>query len=81
MVKPGTHLVKNHEAQSKTNEFQCNQTVNLKTDSRTLYYSMLKLKYIPWDCGGGGGGGYCHIWAFLVCAAVKGMVFKQFTLG
>ena len=23
-----------------------------------------------------GGGGYCHIWA-----AVKGMVFKQFTLG
>ena len=53
MVKPGTHLVKNHEAQSKTNEFQCNQTVNLKTDSRTLYYSMLKLKYIPWDCGGG----------------------------
>ena len=52
MVKPGTHLGKNHEAQSKTNEFQCNQTVNLKTDSRTLYYSMLKLKYIPWDCGG-----------------------------
>ena len=28
-----------------------------------------------------GGGGYCHIWAILVCAAVKGMVFKQFTLG
>ena len=30
---------------------------------------------------GGGGGGYCHIWAIQVCAAVKGMVFKQFTLG
>ena len=35
--------------------------------------------------GGGGGGGeggwmYCHIWAIKVCAAVKGMVFKQFTL-
>jgi len=28
----------------------------------------------------GGGGGYCHIWAIQVCAAVKGMVFKQFTL-
>ena len=28
-----------------------------------------------------GGGGYCHIWAIWVCAAVKGMVFKQFTLG
>ena len=28
-----------------------------------------------------GGGGYCDIWAVLVCAAVKGMVFKQFTLG
>ena len=27
-----------------------------------------------------GGGGYCHIWAIKVCAAVKGMVFKQFTL-
>ena len=26
------------------------------------------------------GGEYCHIWA-TVCAAVKGMVFKQFTLG
>ena len=25
-------------------------------------------------------GGYCHIWAIEVCAAVKGMVFKQFTL-
>ena len=53
MVKPGTHLVKNHEAQSKTNEFQCNQTVNLKTDSRTLYYSILKLKYSPWVGWGG----------------------------
>ena len=28
-----------------------------------------------------GGGGYCHIWAIKVWAAVKGMVFKQFTLG
>ena len=27
------------------------------------------------------GGGYCHIWAIWGCAAVKGMVFKQFTLG
>ena len=33
----------------------------------------------PFFCGGGGG--YCHIWAIWVCAAVKGMVFKQFTLG
>ena len=29
----------------------------------------------------GGGGGYFHIWAIQVCAAVKGIVFKQFTLG
>ena len=29
----------------------------------------------------GGWGGYCHVWAIWVCAAVKGMVFKQFTLG
>ena len=61
MASPGTHLVKNHEFQSKTNESQltkktspklimlgpCNQTVNLKTDSQTLYYSILKLKYSP----------------------------------
>ena len=25
----------------------CNQTVNLKTDSKTLYYSTLELKYSP----------------------------------
>ena len=59
MVSPGTYLVKNHESQSRTNESYnvvlkknlkivqplCNQTVNLKTDSETLYYSTLKLKY------------------------------------
>ena len=59
MVNPGTHLVKTHESQSITNESQlkkakssklkmlgplCNQTVNLNTDFKTLYYSMLKLK-------------------------------------
>ena len=61
MVSPGTHFVKNHESQSRTNELQlknaspllkmheplCNQTFNLKTDSKTLYYSILKLKYSP----------------------------------
>ena len=25
----------------------CDQTVNLKTDTKTLYYSLLKLKYSP----------------------------------
>ena len=29
----------------------------------------------------GGGGGNCQIWAIWVCAAVKGMAVKQFTLG
>ena len=61
MVSPSWDLVKNHESQSRTNESQfktsslklkmlgplCNQTVNLKTDSKTLYYSILKLKYSP----------------------------------
>ena len=62
MVSPGTHLVKNHESQSRTNESQlkktitpklkmlgplCNQTINLKADSKPLYYSILKLKYNP----------------------------------
>ena len=50
MLSPGTHLVKNHESQSTTNESQlkkespklkmlgplCNQSVNPKTDSQTL---------------------------------------------
>ena len=30
---------------------------------------------------GGGGGGYSHIHAIWACAAVKGMVFKLFSLG
>ena len=61
MVSPGTHLVKNHESLSTTSESQlkrtnlklkmlgplCNQTVNLKTDSKTLYHSILKLQYRP----------------------------------
>ena len=29
----------------------------------------------------GGGGGYSDMYAIWVCAAVKGMVFKQFSLG
>ena len=58
MVSPGAHLVKNHESLSRTNESQskktspklktlgssCNEAVNLKTDSKTLYYILLKLK-------------------------------------
>ena len=60
MVSPGSHLVKNHESLSIANESQlkkiqkvkmlgplCNRTVNLKTDAKTLYYSILKLKYSP----------------------------------
>ena len=50
MVSPGTHLVKNHESRPITNPSQikkkgvilrplCNQTVNLETDAKTLYYS------------------------------------------
>ena len=61
LVSPETHLVKNHESLS-TNASQskntrgrklkmlgplCNQTVNLETDSKALYYSLLKLKYSP----------------------------------
>ena len=53
MVSPGTHLVKNHESQFKKKRSPrgkmlgclCNQIVNLETDAKTLYYSLLKLKY------------------------------------
>ena len=54
MVCPGTHLVKNHESQLKKLSLKlkmlrllCNHTLNLKTDSKTLYYSILILKYSP----------------------------------
>ena len=57
MGSPGTHFVKNHESQFKKSDSEiesalggaplCNQTVNLKTDSKTLYYSLLEFKYIP----------------------------------
>ena len=57
MVSPGNHLVKNHESQfqkKRESEIEnagpgpsCNQTFNLKTDSKTLYYSILILKYSP----------------------------------
>ena len=62
MVSPQTHLVKNRESQSITNESQlkkqgvliklkmlgplCNQIVNLETDAKTLYYSSLKKELI-----------------------------------
>ena len=47
MVSPGTHLVKNFESQSRTNESQFKKkkkSLKLKmlgaTDSKTLYYSV-----------------------------------------
>ena len=52
MGSPGTHFVTNHESQFNKNESEienlsggaplCNRTVNLKTDSKTLYYSLLE---------------------------------------
>ena len=55
MVNPGTHLVKNYESQlKKTTNLKlkmlgsfCHQAVNLRTDFKTLYFSILKLKYSP----------------------------------
>ena len=61
MVSPGTYLVKNHESQSRTSEppFKktspklkmlgplCNQTVDLRTDSKTLYYGIQKFNHSP----------------------------------
>ena len=59
MVSTGTRLRKDRESLSVTNETQFkspklkyfghysvrNQTVNLETDPKTLYHSLLKLKY------------------------------------
>ena len=51
--------------------------VKVKRDSSARFKRCL-----PTPVGGQGGGGTAIvIWAILVCAAVKGMVFKQFTLG
>ena len=59
MVCPGTHLLKNHESLSRTNECQLkkktwsskwnqlNQTFYLKTEAKTIYHSILKFKYSP----------------------------------
>ena len=47
MMSCGTHLVKKHESQSRTIGSFGNHTVNPKTDSKTLYYSLLKLTYTP----------------------------------
>ena len=62
LVSPETHLVKNHESLSITNERQlkkarspklkilgplCSQIVKLETDAKTLYHSLVKLKYSP----------------------------------
>ena len=59
MLSPGTHLLKimspcpepvKEKKMSPTLKMLgllCNETVNLKTDSKTLYYSILKLKYSP----------------------------------
>ena len=53
----GTRFVKNRESQSRTKSPKnlklkmlwplCNQTINLETDSKTLCYRILKLKYSP----------------------------------
>ena len=60
MVSPGTHLVKKHESLSVTNESKFERgpklsgyikaqafSVNLGAEDKTLYYSLLKLKYSP----------------------------------
>ena len=54
MVSPGTHPAENHESQSRIIESQFknmteslglgSHTVNLKTGSKTLYYSFLKIE-------------------------------------
>ena len=60
-MSSGTYLVKNHDSQSRTNDSQlkkqlspklkmlgplCNQTVNLKIESKTIYYSFLNFKQL-----------------------------------
>ena len=43
MLSPGTHLVKNHESQSRTIESQFKKQRVLKS----FYHSLLKLKHSP----------------------------------
>ena len=50
---------------------------NMFLDKKTLLKNWLNPGLTP----EGEGGRFCQIWAIWVCAAVKGMVFKQFTLG
>ena len=50
-LDPVQNHVQNVPVKKTTNPIMlgplCNQTVNLKADSKTLYYSILKLKYSP----------------------------------
>ena len=51
---------------------------------KVLYYATISQRQLanrPVAGVGEGGGVYCHIWVIEVCATVKCMVFKQFTLG
>ena len=50
MVSPGTNMVKSHDRVPVKKSLKlkmlgplCNQTVNLRTDSKTLYYSILNV--------------------------------------
>ena len=45
--EPTTPSLKRTSKELKMLGLLCNQTVNVKTDSKTLYYSILKLKYSP----------------------------------
>ena len=56
----------------------CNSTFSMHV---LVWLALVKNYSQPLSITPPGGGGYCHIWAIWVCAAVKGMVFKQFTLG
>ena len=62
-----------------------NLSLRISNDPRSVGYGYCpSSKLLVFSLGGvWGGGGVTAIiiWAIYVCAAVKGMVFKQFTLG
>ena len=62
------------------NEISHHKTTEVKLNEEMMLAIMHAIGFAD-DQSIPGGGVYCHIWAIWVCAAVKGMVFKQFTLG
>ena len=64
---------------SNNAKFAC--LLGLVANNKARVHTCLTVAYLTGTLPGGWGWGYCHTWDIQVCAAVKGLVFKQLSLG